>query len=281
MNTVKKFCTNCGQPLGPSAKFCAGCGAAVVSEGIVEEVTPPAAAYQPPPPVMPVQEAPPPAPPAYQPPPVPPMQAAAPPPPAPPAYQPPPYPPQQPYYGQQAVPGYGYQPPAGPIPGESVVGIIPNATKKKNLIMSDTFNIVVTNHRMVCAMLTSEMIKEESAKYRGQGVGGFFKSMGAGYNVWQRYLQISPDMALQENPANFAIYLNQIRKVKFKPDKVLFSKGGVNIGFKGGFGGLNDDNEKTTRPMEIETMSGKYKFEISDMHQQQVAETLRKAGLIK
>jgi hypothetical protein len=269
MNPVRNFCTNCGQPLGAKAKFCAGCGAPVVNINIEEAAPPPV--FQAPPVSTP--------PPAYQPPPVvPPPQAQQ----QPPVYQPPQYPPQQqPYYGQQqAVPGYGYQPPAGPIPGEMVIGIIPNATKKKNMIMSETFNIVVTNHRMVCALLTSEMIKEAAASHRGEGVGGFFKAMGAGYTVWQRYLQVPPDVALQENPANFAIYMNQIRKVKFKPDTVLFSKGAFSVGFKGGFGG-GDDDDKNTKPLEIETMSGKYKFEINDAHQQQVAETLRKAGLIK
>lgn len=261
MNPGKKFCTNCGQPLGEKAKFCAGCGAPVVSTSTEEAVPPPVS--QSPPADTP--------PPAYQPPPQAPVYQ-----------QQPQYPPQQqPYYGQQqAVPGYGYQPPAGPIPGEVVIGIIPNAARKKNIIMSDTFNIVVTNHRMICALLTSDLIKEAAAAHRGEGVGGFFKAMGVGYTLWQRYLQVPPDVALQENPANFAIYMNQIRRVKFKPDTVLFQKGAFSVGFKGGFGG-GDDDDKTTRPLEIETMSGKYKFEINDMHQQQVAETLRKAGLIK
>jgi hypothetical protein len=275
MNPVRNFCTNCGQPLGAKAKFCAGCGAPVANINTEEAAPPPVfqappvstppPAYQPPPVAQPPQQ-----PPAYQPP----QQA--------PVYQQPQYPPQQqPYYGQpQAVPGYGFQPPAGPIPGEVIIGIIPNALKKKNMIMSETFNIVVTNHRMICALLTSEMIKEAAASHRGEGVGGFFKAMGAGFTVWQRYLQVPPDVALQENPANFAIYMNQIRKVKYKPDTVLFSKGAFSVGFKGGFGG-GDDDDKNTKPLEIETMSGKYKFEINDMHQQQVADTLRKAGLIK
>jgi hypothetical protein len=153
--------------------------------------------------------------------------------------------------------------------------------KKKNLISSETFNIVVTNHRMICALLTSQMIKDAAASHRGEGVGGFFKAMGAGYTLWQRYLQVPPDVALQENPGNFAIYMNQIRRVKYKADKVLFSKGAFSVGFKGGFGGGDDDDDKNTKPLEIETMSGNYKFEINDMYQQQVAETLRKAGFIK
>ncbi len=270
MNPARNFCTNCGQPLGAKAKFCAGCGTPVVNMNNAEAVSPPPA-YQPPPVNNAYSQSYPPSqaasPLPHQPPPVVPPQQA-------PTYQQPQYPP------QQTAPGYSYQPPAGPIPGEVVIGIIPNANKKKNLIMSDTFNIVVTNHRMICALLTSEMIKEEASKHRGQGGGGFFAAMGSGYTLWQRYLQVPPDVALQENPANFAIYMNQIRKVKFKPDKVLFKKGAFSVGFNSGFGGSNDD-EKTTRPLEIETMSGKYKFEINDAYQQQAAESLRKVGLIK
>ena len=89
----------------------------------------------------------------------------------------------------------------------------------------------------------------------------------------------APDVPLQKIQP-ISLSMNQIRRVKFKPDTVLFQKGAFSVGFKGGFGG-GDDDDKTTRPLEIETMSGKYKFEINDMHQQQVAETLRKAGLIK
>jgi hypothetical protein len=44
-----------------------------------------------------------------------------------------------------------------------VIGIIPNATKKKNLIMSETYNIIVTNQRMICAVMDLRVIKEESS----------------------------------------------------------------------------------------------------------------------
>lgn len=281
MNGASNFCTKCGVPLGANARFCASCGAAVVPLSKETEAastyTAPPVNIQPPVAQPPVYQAPP----ASQP--IPPVYQAPPPPqPPPPVYQQPDYPPpQEAYYTPpQATSSYGYQPPPAGIPGEMIIGIIPNATKKKNLIMSETYNIIVTNHRMICALMTSEMIKEESARHRGEGVGGFFKAMGSGYNLWQRYLQMPPEIALQENPGNFAIYMSQIRGVKFKPDTVLFSKGGVSVGFKGGFGG-GDDDDKNTKPLEIDTIAGKYKFEINDMYQQQIAETLRKAGLIR
>jgi hypothetical protein len=261
MNPASNFCTNCGQPLGAKTRFCGGCGTEVPPAG-TQEIAPPAAYQTPPvdthPPVsQSFQETPPP------------------------VYQQSYYPPQQAYYAPQpAAPVYGYQSPATGIPGELIIGVIPNASKRKNLVLSDTFNIIVTSHRMICALVTSKMIKDEAASHRGEGIGGFFKAMGSGYTLWQRYLQMPPELALQENPENFAIYMNQIHRVKYKPDKVLFNKGAFSVGLKMGVG-VDDDDDKNTRPLEIETVAGKYKFEINDMNQQQTAEILKKAGLIR
>jgi hypothetical protein len=72
----------------------------------------------------------------------------------------------------------------------------------------ESFNIIVTNQRMVFAMITSQMIKDAAASHRGEGVGGFFAAMGSGYTLWERYLQMPPEQALHENPNNFAVYLN-------------------------------------------------------------------------
>jgi len=142
----------------------------------------------------------------------------------------------------------------------------------------ESFNIVVTNQRMIFAQMTPQMIKDEAAKNRGGGVGGFFKAMTSGYTLWQRYLQMPPDMALQETPGNFVVYLNQIRKVKFSGDKVLFSKGGVSVGLHVGVGGHDDD--KPTK-LEIETTGVKYSFDIIMQFQQQTHQVLKGAGLIR
>jgi hypothetical protein len=187
----------------------------------------------------------------------------------PPAYQPPAY---------NAPPVYA-PPPVSGIPGEGLIGVIPNATRKKGFMSTEVFNIVVTNQRLVFALMTSQMIKEAAASHRGEGFSGFIKGVGSGYTLWQRYLQMPPEQALRENPNNFAVYLNQIRRVKFSGDKILFGKGAVTVGFHVGVGG--DDDDDNNAKLEIDTVGGKYNFEISTQFQQQTAEVLRNAGLLK
>ena len=294
----QRFCTGCGHSLADNARFCESCGSAVTGPAVSQQAPPPPPVYQapvaPPPPQNqppvaqpPPQDQPPPvyqqAPPAYQPPP---QQAYQPPPqyqPPPPQFQPPPVyqqPPQA--YAPPAgyAPQYGYQPPAQGMPGEAFIGVIPNAQRKKNMFSTETFNIVVTNQRMVFALATSEMIKAEAMSHKGEGIKGAFKAMTAGYTLWRRYTGMSPDQAMAETPGNFCVYLNQVRKVKYSGGKVLFSKGGVSVGMNvniGLGGGDDDDNAK----LEIETIGGKYQFEIIASSQQQTHQVLKAAGLIR
>ena len=166
------------------------------------------------------------------------------------------------------------------MPGEALVGVIPSATRKKGMFSQEAFNIMVTNQRMVFAQMTPEMIKAEASQYRGQGIGGAFKAMGAGYSLWQRYTRMSPDQALTETPGNFGIYINQIRRVKYTGTKVFFNKGGVAVGLNIGFGPGDDDNDKPAK-LEIETMGGKYEFDIILQFQQQTYQVLKAIGMVK
>jgi hypothetical protein len=167
------------------------------------------------------------------------------------------------------------------MPGETFVGVIPSATRKKGMFSQEAFNIVVTNQRMIFAQMTPEMIKNEAASYRGQGIKGAFKAMGAGYSLWQRYPQMSPDQALAETPGNFGIYLNHVRKVKYTGTKVFFNKGGVSVGLNIGLGvGAGDDDDKPAK-LEIETMGAKYDFDIVMQFQQQTHQVLKAVGLVK
>jgi hypothetical protein len=258
-----RFCIACGRNLAENARFCEACGTAVGGT-----VAPPPA-YQPPPVYQP--------PPTYQPPPQPAYQP-------PPVYQPSPqaYQTSQPAYAPPPVypPGYAYPPQAQGIPGEALIGVIPAASRKKSLFSMESFNIVVTNQRMVFAQMTNDMIKAEAAAHRGQGIGGVFKAMTSGYSLWQRYPQMSPDQALAETPGNFGVYLNQIRKVKYSGTKVLFSKGGLAVGMNIGFGVGGNDDDKPAK-LEIETIGGKYEFDIILQFQQQAHQVLKAAGLVK
>jgi hypothetical protein len=61
----------------------------------------------------------------------------------------------------------------------------------------------------------------------------------------------------------------------------LFSKGAVSVGFRVGGGSYNNNRNDDNAKLEIDTVGGKYNFEIVLQFQQQTAEVLKKAGLIK
>ena len=125
MTAARNFCTNCGHPLGARAKFCAGCGSPVANISTAKEV-PPVAAHQPPPVNLP---------PPYSPPPAAPRTQAAPPPQA---------PQQSPAISSRHIqrssrimhrsrrfPVTDISRAGRPDSREVVIGVIPNANKKK------------------------------------------------------------------------------------------------------------------------------------------------------
>ncbi len=114
--------------------------------------------------------------------------------------------------------------------GEAVIGVLPNLARKKGFLGfgRDTFNVVLTQNRIIFALLTSQMIKDEAqrareeAKARGDNI---FKKMWntatAGYNVHKRYPAMAPDAILAETAGNFVIDPNAVTRMKYK-------NGGIN-----------------------------------------------------
>jgi len=103
--------------------------------------------------------------------------------------------------------------PAAAPGSEEVIGVIANARKMKMLGMSyDTYNIVITNRRMILSRLTQAMlnaaIAEAQAKAKAEGKG-FFGIMGdqmaAQFQYARRYESMAPDAVLKETPGNTAI----------------------------------------------------------------------------
>jgi hypothetical protein len=251
---MAQFCTGCGQPTVPGSRFCGSCGQPVA----------PAAA--------------PPAPPAYQPPPYQPPPAYQPPAqyPPPPAY-PPPYQAPPPQYAQPQQPYYPPQAPAATPPayGENRIGIMPGISRKKGFMGMEVYNAIVTDQRIIFATQTNQMVRDEAKKDRG----GFFANMAgavtAGYNIWKRYETMTPEQALRENPQNFAIAMNQIRRVKFDAGRILYKKGVVTVGLN-----VNRDEDEPAH-LEIETSAEKFKFDITTHFQEEAHTALKQAGLIK
>ena len=152
---------------------------------------------------------------------------------------------------------------------------MPSLSRKKGLLAVEGFTAIVTERRIVFAIVTNEMIREEAKKDRGGFLANMAGAATAGYNVWKRYQNMTPEQALAENPQNFAIAMNQIRKVKFDAGHTLLKKGVISIGVD-----VNRDKDEPAH-LEIETVSEKFKFDIATHFQEEARSALKQAGLIK
>jgi hypothetical protein len=104
------------------------------------------------------------------------------------------------------------------------MGVIGNAKKMKMLGASwDTYNLVITDQRMILAQMTQEMINtavrdaQAASKAEGKGfLSQMMHQMSAMFRYSERYFTMSPDQALAENPANKGIGNRSITSIKMK-----------------------------------------------------------------
>lgn len=140
--------------------------------------------------------------------------------------------------------------------GEQTVGAI-HAKKMKSMGLSyDSYTAVITTRRMIFAQMTSQMLTQNATNAREQAKSegkGFFGAWGAqikaGFSFGQRYLQMSPESILAENPGNFAIENNTISQIKIGLKRL--NPGSSNTG--------PQDFE-----MKIQTPMGEYVYRIDD-----------------
>lgn len=176
---------------------------------------------------------------------------------------------------QYASPPTPPQSQSAPVDGERVIGIMPGLSRKKGLLAVEGYNAVVTERRIVFAVMTNEMVREEAKKDRGGFLANMAGAVTAGYNIWKRYQVMTPEQALSENPQNFAIAMNQIRKVKFDAGRMLIKKGVVTVGVN-----VNRRADESAH-LEIETIAEKFKFDVATHFQEEARTVLNHAGLIK
>jgi hypothetical protein len=148
---------------------------------------------------------------------------------------------------------------------EKLVGIIPAVSRKKGFLSMEAFNVVVTERRMIFAIMTPEMIKEAAKQERKKGLAGVFSAAFVGYTLHERYLDMPPEAALNENPENFAVDLGAIKKVKVK---------GGNSWVRSGV------TQYEQGQLEIETAGEKYKFTMPHDTVDNAKEVLRQVRLI-
>lgn len=118
--------------------------------------------------------------------------------------------------------------PVEPVPaavGDQVVAIVPNAALKSGFmgIKRTSYTLALTRNQVLCAEVTSAMLKQSVADARDDAKAdgkGFFGQWGAQLTAYskmaERYYSMSPAQILAENPGNFAIERSQIEKAKLK-----------------------------------------------------------------
>lgn len=176
---------------------------------------------------------------------------------------------------QAAPPPFQAAPPPA-YPGEPLVGIIPAVSRRKGL-GTEGYNIIVTQRRMIFAVMTNDMIKEESKRVsQGKGfLGGIAAAATVGNTFYKRYLNMSPDDALAENRENFAVDLSRIRRVKItagkENDNYFTIKENQN-------NPIQHHTYEQSR-LEIETVGDTYKFDLPGSSVGMALDVVRRAGL--
>jgi len=134
---------------------------------------------------------------------------------------------------------------------EKLLGVIPLVRKPKSFGRSDTYTLILTDSRMVFALLTSDMMKTAAAEAQRKG-----KEEGKGFLArWadqlkacssfaERYWEMSPDAALGETKGNFALANSSVRRIK------VSSKGG------------SDDDDESYTELKIESTAGKLEYRV-------------------
>lgn len=148
-------------------------------------------------------------------------------------------------------------PPVEPVPPvppaaaaaskERVLDVIGSISQRKGIMGSTVYHLVLTTERMLFALQTSEMQKQDAAAARGSAKG-FFSKIGAGTTSrkGEKYLAIAPAAILNEVEGNFAIPYADLVKVEIYP-------------------GDFEDNAPDT--MKIITTTGKHDFQIQNHFQ--------------
>jgi hypothetical protein len=176
----------------------------------------------------------------------------------------------------QAPPPPVFTPP--PVaPPEQPIGMIPAVSRKKGLMTMEGFAVMVTQKRMIFAAMTNELINAEAKKAAKEGgfFGGMLNSATAGLNFYKRYLNMSPDTALAENPQNFAIELTAVRKVNIEAGKEINNYANI----KANQDSIIQSHAYADGKLDIITAAEKFSFNLPGTSYAMAVETLRKAGL--
>ncbi len=107
------------------------------------------------------------------------------------------------------------------LDGEIVYGVL-GGSLKLGLFKSTSAAVVVTNRRLVYAMLTNQMMKDavnkagEKAKAEGKGLlGRIGATMSATGDMLRKLASMDPDEVIAMNPDNFSVPVDAVVKARF------------------------------------------------------------------
>ncbi len=152
-----------------------------------------------------------------------------------------------------------------PPSNEPILGIVPLAQRRKGFLGLgvETFNIIITPHRLVFAIVTKEQTNQAVATARDQARSegkGFFgqaaAQMGWVNILCQSYARTPIPTILNRHPDSFAIANSAIQKIRLRNRQT------------------DEDNTITTELI-IKTTGGKHKFTLQTMNRRQAREILQ------
>jgi hypothetical protein len=110
---------------------------------------------------------------------------------------------------------------------EPVVGVLPVLERRKGVLSTEAFTLVLTSQRLVFARLTTEMQRavveqaKQAAKAEGKGfLGQWGAVLGVTSALRERYSRLPVEAILGEHPDNFSIPIQEVRQVKIKSGDV-------------------------------------------------------------
>jgi len=134
---------------------------------------------------------------------------------------------------------------------ELVLGFIPGATRRKGLLGSQMFSIVVTRDRLVFALVSNKVRNDAvaelnaRAKAAGKGVlGRVAAQFGYMHLIAQRAAGLPIAELLSQNKENFFIPISTISKVRIEDDSDF------------------DEGGSSYEKLKIESVSGKFEFTV-------------------
>jgi hypothetical protein len=187
---------------------------------------------------------------------------------------------------QVPPPASAYAPPPAPVyyaqpqpavNNEALIGIIPAVSRKKNLMAVEGFNIIVTQRRMIFAVMTNDMVNQAAKQAGKEGgfFGGIINAATIGYTFYRRYLTMPPDAALAENPQNFAVELSQVRKIKITGEKEVDNY----FTMEANQNSIFEHHQYQEGTISIQTAGGNYNFNKPSSSMKMALDTVKKTGL--